>query len=57
MPFGFVYDMRACSEIYTDHVGREVVEIASEEDWYRWMLRKERPPQRIYPVRLVWIER
>ena len=36
-PEGFVYDMRAISEIHPDASGREVIDIATEEDYFRWM--------------------
>jgi hypothetical protein len=55
MPDGFVYDMRACSELY-ENDGRIVVDVASEEDWYRWMLDHVAPVRRRFPSRLVWVE-
>lgn len=56
MPDGFVYDMRAVSEVYQDGQGREVVDIVSEEQYYRWMLNSQAPAREAYPVRLVWVE-
>lgn len=55
-PDGFVYDMRAISQIRPDEQGQEVVDIASEEDYYRWMHTQKRPHSEAYPVRLVWVE-
>ena len=56
MPDGFVYDMRACSEVYLDDAGAAVVDIASEEHWYRWMLNQQPPQRSQFPLRLVWVE-
>lgn len=56
MPDGFVYDMRAASDVQRDHRGRAVVEIVSEEHYYRWMLLREAPTRRVYPAELVWVE-
>lgn len=56
MPDGFVYDMRCASEVYRDGDGREVVDIVSEEHFYRWMLTREPPSREPYPVHLVWVE-
>jgi hypothetical protein len=56
MPDGFVYDMRACSEVYVDDAGGAVVDIASEQDWYRWMLNRQPPQRSQFPLRLVWVE-
>jgi hypothetical protein len=55
-PDGFVHDMRAISEIQEDRDGRPVVDVASEEDYFRWMLTGEAPRSEAYPTRLVWVE-
>lgn len=55
-PEGFVYDMRAISEIHPDVDGREVVDIATEEDYFRWMFSHIPPATQGYPRRLVWVE-
>ena len=55
-PEGFVYDMRAVSQIHTDHEGYEVVDIATEEDYFRWMFTQASPPRQAFPARLVWVE-
>ena len=55
-PEGFVYDMRAVSPIRADDRGRDVIDIVSEQDYYRWMFLKERPKLEPFPVRLVWVE-
>ncbi len=55
MPDGFVYDMRAVSELYRDGQGRNLVDIVSEEDYYRWMLTRASPDRQPYPVQLVWV--
>ena len=56
MPDGFVYDMRAASEVYTDGNGGAIVEIVSEGHYFRWMYTKEEPERRQFPVHLVWVE-
>jgi hypothetical protein len=53
---GFVYDMRAVSQIQRDRDGRDIVDIATEEGYFRWMFTGERPATTIYPARLVWVE-
>jgi hypothetical protein len=56
MPDGFVYDMRAVSQIYRDGDGRAVIDIVSEEHYYRWMFTDALPPREAFPVELVWVE-
>jgi len=53
---GFVYDMRASSEVYVDESGRHVVDVVSEEDWYRWMLTGEAPQVARWNTGHVWVE-
>jgi len=55
-PEGFVYDMRASSEVYVDPHGRSVVDVISEEDWYRWMLVNTAPEVACWRSVLVWAE-
>lgn len=55
-PEGFVYDMRAVSQIYRDDCGEGVVDVVSEEGYYRWMLLQTRPESTGYPTGLVWVE-
>lgn len=55
-PNGFVYDMRAISAIYVDSNGLPTVDIATEEDYYRWMLLDVPPQPTDYPGHLVWVE-
>jgi hypothetical protein len=55
-PEGFVYDMRAASQVFRDGQGRQCVDIVSEEHWYRWMFTRELPIREPYPVHLVWVE-
>lgn len=56
MPDGFVYDMRAVTQIYQDHDGRDVIDIVSEEHYYRWMFTRELPVREPFPSHLVWVE-
>jgi hypothetical protein len=55
-PEGFVYDMRAASEVYRDGDGSRIVDIVAEGAWFRWMYTGERPTPQPYPEHLVWIE-
>lgn len=55
-PDGFRYDIRAVSQIYADEKGRDVVDVVSEEAYFKWMFIGERPQTEAYPVRLVWVE-
>lgn len=55
-PEGFVYDMRAVSQVHTDREGHQVVDIATEEDYFRWMFSRTPPPRQPFPVSLVWVE-
>lgn len=55
-PEGFVYDARAASEIYRRGDGRKVVDVVSEEHWFRWMFTQVLPHREEYPIELVWVE-
>ncbi|WP_460821652.1 hypothetical protein [Nocardioides ungokensis] len=48
--------MRAVSAIYTASDAGDVVDILTEEDYYRWMLRQVVPTPQPFPARLVWVE-
>lgn len=55
LPDGFVYDVRAVSEV----VERErvpSVEVTTEEDYFRWMFTGQTPTRTTYPLRLVWLD-
>ncbi len=54
-PEGFVYDVRAASEIVSGPEG-DWVWVVSEVDWFRWMLLDKRPTFKRYPVALVYAE-
>jgi hypothetical protein len=55
-PEGFVYDMRAASNVTQDPDGVRVIDIATEEDYFRWMFLQVQPAVERYPVDRVWIE-
>ena len=55
-PEGFVYDMRAVSRIHCDANGRKIVDIVSEEHYYRWMFTKQPPRSEAFPALLIWVE-
>jgi hypothetical protein len=55
-PEGFMYDVRAVSEVYTDDDGKKRVQVCGEEAYYRWMLTDVTPVVRSYPAYLVWVE-
>ena len=56
MPHGFVYDMRAISQIHRDGEGQEIIDVASEEHYYRWMFNRQPPTSEAFPSHLVWVE-
>ena len=47
--------MRVVSEV-CDGASGSTIEIASEEDYFRWMFSGERPSTQTYPVHLIWVE-
>lgn len=55
-PDGFVYDMRAASEPYLAPDGRAMVDVVTEEGWYRWMLIGAQPERKAFSVKLLWVE-
>ena len=55
-PDGFVYDVRAISQIHQDGDGRDVIDVVSEEHYYRWMFTQVLPPTESFPSKLVWVE-
>ncbi len=56
MPDGFVYDMRAASDVHTDGKGGAVVDIVTERDYFRSRFTGQRPERQPFPVHLVWVE-
>ena len=53
-PEGFVYDMRAAGELYTDGDGQVFVDIVTERTWFEGDdARNARAP---WPAHLVWVE-
>lgn len=55
-PEGFVYDMRAATDRYVDDTNRDVIDVVTEEDWYRWMLLGTEPKRAVWAAHLVWVE-
>lgn len=55
-PEGFVYDMRAVSERYVDAQGRDVIDILSEEDYYRLMYTSFASEPAAWAAHLVWVD-
>jgi hypothetical protein len=55
-PDGFVYDVRAVSEVFTEADGKRRVRVCSEQAYYRWMLNGDEPEVEAYPAALVWVE-
>jgi hypothetical protein len=55
-PEGFVYDVRAVSEVFTDDQGKHRIQVCTEQAYYRWMLTHVTPVVRSYPASLVWVE-
>jgi hypothetical protein len=48
--------MRAASERYVDARGRDVLDVATEEDYFRWMHGGQAPPIEAWPAHLTWVE-
>ena len=55
-PDGFVYDVRAISQIHQDGNGQDVIDVVAEEHYYRWMFTQVVPPTESFPSKLVWVE-
>lgn len=55
-PEGFVYDMRAASEIYRSGGDEPNIDIVAEGAWFRWIYAGDRPQPQAYPAHLVWVE-
>lgn len=55
-PHGFIYDVRAVSELWTNEDGHLCVDVVTEEEYFRWMFTLEDPKVVTYPARLVWVE-
>jgi len=55
-PEGFVYDVRAISQIYRDGDGRKVIDVVLEEHYFRWMFLEVIAPSEAFPSHLVWVE-
>jgi hypothetical protein len=55
-PEGFVYDMRAASELYRNGDGKPIIDIVAEGAWFRWVYTGQRPNPQPFPEHLVWVE-
>lgn len=55
-PDGFVYDMRAASELRTDGAGNLSLQILTEEHYYDHILNSVRHEPIEWPAHLVWVE-
>lgn len=55
LPNGFVYDIRAVSEVVEQEFGLGV-EVAAEEEYFRWMFTGQAPSRATYPLGLVWVD-
>lgn len=55
-PEGFIYDMRAASDRYVSEDNLDVLDVVSEEDWFRWLYRGEKPRRAQWAAHLVWVE-
>lgn len=55
-PEGFIYDVRAVSEVFTGDDGKPHVQVCTEQAYYRWMLMDVTPKATTYPASLVWVE-
>jgi len=55
-PEGFVYDMRAASEVHTDGDGRATVDIVTEHQWFSRTDTGTAVEPVPWPLHLVWVE-
>ncbi len=55
-PEGFVYDMRAVSEVHTDGEGNLFVDILTEVEYYHQHDPELRRTPAQFPAHLVWVE-
>jgi hypothetical protein len=55
-PDGFIYDVRAVSEIYTDGAGKPLVDVCTEQAYYEWAINGRQADTQTYPAYLVWVE-
>ena len=55
-PEGFIYDMRAASELRSDGAGNITVEILSESHYFDHRLNAVAHEPAVWPVHLVWVE-
>src|SRR3954453_5839061 len=55
-PEGFIYDMRAWSEVYTDGEGGVVIDIVTENLYYEHRFTGRVPVANPWPAHLVWID-
>ena len=55
-PEGFIYDMRAASEMHTDGRGNLTVDILTEKHYFDRLLNGADHKPVTWPAQLVWIE-
>ena len=55
-PEGFLYDMRAVSEVRTDGDGGAIIDILTEQHYYAGMFTDVRYKPSPWPAHLVWID-
>lgn len=55
-PDGFIYDVRATSELYDGPDGRPRVDVCWEHEWYAWQADGCPCAGTSYPAYLVWVE-
>ena len=55
-PEGFVYDMRAASELRSDGAGNLTVDILTEEHYFARRLKSVPHEPVAWPAHLVWVE-
>jgi hypothetical protein len=56
VPDGFVRDLRAVTEVYTDTYGKACVRVCGEAEWYQWAIRGVTPAGQEIPANALWIE-
>lgn len=55
-PEGFVYDLRAATEVRTDGQGEALVPIITERQHFERLLLRREPEAVEWPTYLVWVE-
>jgi hypothetical protein len=53
---GFIRDLRAVTEIYSNDKGRDCIRVCSEVEWYQWGFAGKAPATVECGVEMLWLE-